>query len=180
MIGLLAGGLPQPFTPLVWVWGARLEMEDEEVWIGDGAAPELTLAVTLAAPAYFARIACRFALLAAMMSSTGGGEGCKSRSMSASTAECGRFVLLSAGGSFSDKNFEDAGTGVGELVLRVRGDILKRFYIKTVKRKADCDYSLAFFPFVLGTCLVIVSRETTNSHMIAVDARLNYISLLSH
>jgi len=89
-------------------------MEDEEVWIGDGAAllgpgPELTLAVTLAAPAYFARIACRFALLAATMSSTGGGEGCMSRSMSASTAECGRFVLLSAGGSFSDKSFEDAG-----------------------------------------------------------------------
>jgi len=77
MIDLLAGGLPQPFTPLVWVWGARLEMEDEEVWIGDGAAllgpgPELT---------------------------------------------------LSAGGSFSDKSFEDGGTGVGELVLR--GDILK-------------------------------------------------------
>jgi hypothetical protein len=99
-------------------------MEDEEVWIGDGAAllgpgPELT--VTLAAPAYFARIACRFALLAATMSSTGGGEGCKSRSMSASTAECGGFVLLSAGDTFSDKIFEDAGTGVGELVLR--GDI---------------------------------------------------------
>ena len=113
-------------------------MEDEEVWIGDGAAllgpgPELTLAVTLAAPAYFARIACRFALLAATMSSTGGGEGCKSRSMSASTAKCGGFVLLSAGDTFSDKSFEDGGTGVGELVLR--GDILKRFYIKTVKRK---------------------------------------------
>ena len=138
-------------------------MEDEEVWIGDGAAllgpgPELTLAVTLAAPAYFARIACRFALLAATMSSTGGGEGCMSRSMSASTAECGGFVLLSA-----DKSFEDAGTGVGELVLR--GDILKRFYIKTLKRKADCDYSLTFFPFVLAPGdLLSIARNNKQSH----------------
>lgn len=107
-------------------------MEDEEVWIGDGAAllgpgPELTLAVTLTAPAYFARIACRFALLAARMSSTGGREGCKSRSMSASTAGCSVCVLLSVGGSFPDKDF-DADTGAGELVLR--GDILKQNYIK--------------------------------------------------
>jgi len=33
-----------------------------------GPGPELTLAVTLVAPAYFARIACHFALLAATMS----------------------------------------------------------------------------------------------------------------
>ncbi len=92
MIDLLAGGLPLPFTPLVWVWGVRLEMEDEEVWCR--TARPRTRAHTCGNTSG-ASILCENSL---PLCPSGGDD-------------------VSAGGTFSDKSFEDAGTGVGELVL---------------------------------------------------------------
>ncbi len=93
-----------------------------------GPGPELTLAVTLVAPAYFARIACHFALLAATMS---------------------RQVAL-----FQIK------------VSKMLVPVSENWSYEEIS-------TLAFFLFVLETCLVSLLRETTNSHMIAVDACLN-------
>ena len=76
----------------------------------------LMLVLTLAAPVYLARMAWRFARRAARMSSTGGGEGGKSSSISRTVdSETTAWVLESGGtGSFADEHGE-----------WLRGEILK-------------------------------------------------------
>lgn len=120
MLALLAASAKFKSGKLPFVWLIRLETADEGVggWaalLGPGL--ELTLVVTLADPANFARIACRLALRAARISSTGGGDGGSSRSISGSFV--GRsFELI---GFCDSSRFSGGSSENGE----PRGEILR-------------------------------------------------------